>query len=314
MLTLALGIGANTAIFSVVNSVLLKPLPFPEPAQLLAFGSNNTHNGGAPDQLNSLSYPDFFDYREQNRTLQSVAIYRDRTFAVADAEGAQSVRGLTTSAEFFDVLGIKPMLGRAFVRADEQAGGGPGGLKVILSNEFWKSHFGGDKNVLGRTIELDRQQYTILGVMPPRFQFPIQNDPIDLYATIADDATSSDGSKPATEQRGSHSMRGVARLKPGVAVEQAQSDLSTIAANLEKQFPDSNSYFGALVKPLREDLIGDVRTGLYVLFGAVDLRAADRERERGQSPPGARFRPREGDGVARRDGRQPGAHRQATAD
>ncbi len=269
VLTLALGIGANTAIFSVVNSVLLKPLPFPEPAQLLAFGSTNTRDGGTSEQLNSLSYPDFFDYRAQNRTLQSVAIYRDRTFAVADAEGAQSVRGLTTSAEFFDVLGIKPILGRAFARADEQAGGGPGGLKVILSNAFWRSHFGGDRDVLGRTIALDRQQYTVLGVMPPQFQFPIQNEPIDLYATIAEDAASSDGSKPVTESRGSHSMRGLARLKPGVAVEQAQSDLSNIAAQLEKQFPDTNSYFGARVKLLREDLIGDVRTGLYVLFGAV---------------------------------------------
>ena len=269
VLTLALGIGANTAIFSVVNAVLLKPLPFPEPQQLLAVGSNNSHNGSAPDQLNSLSYPDFFDFRDQNRTLSSLAVYHDRSFAMADANGAQSLHGVICSADFFDVLGIKPAFGRAFVRADEQAGGGPGGFKVILSHEFWESHFGGDRNVLGRTFELDRRQYTILGVMPTRFQFPIEAEPIDLYVTIADEATSSDGSKPVTEQRGSHSMQAIARLKPGVAVEQAQIDLSNIASRLEKQFPDSNSYFGVLVKPLREDLIGDVRTGLYVLFGAV---------------------------------------------
>ena len=269
VITLALGIGANTAIFSVVNAVLLKPLPFPAPQQLLAAGMINSRNGTSPDQLGSLSYPDFFDFREQNRTLAGIALYRDRNFAVSDEQGAHNLRGMTCSAEFFDVLGIKPAIGRGFVRADEQAGGGPGGLKVVLSHDYWQSHFGGDKSVLGRTMELDRRQYIILGVMPPRFQFPIDPDPIELYVTIADDASTSDGSKPSTEQRGSHSMKAIARLKPGVAIEQAQSDLSTIAVNLEKQFPDSNTNFGILVKPLREDLIGDVRTGLYVLFGAV---------------------------------------------
>jgi putative ABC transport system permease protein len=268
-LTLALGIGANTAIFSVVNAVLLKPLPFPAPHQLLAAGMVNSRNGTSPDQLGSLSYPDFFDFREQNRTLAGIALYRDRNFAVSGEQGAQNLRGMTCSAEFFDVLGSKPVIGRNFARPDELAGGGPGGLKVVLSHNYWQSHFGGDKSVLGRTMELDRRQYTVLGVMPPRFQFPIDPDPVELYVTIADDASSADGSKPSTEQRGNHSMRAIARLKPNVVIEQAQIDLSGIATNLEKQFPDSNTNFGINVKPLREDLVGDVRTGLYVLFGAV---------------------------------------------
>ena len=268
-LTLALGIGANTAIFSVVNAVLLKPLPFPSPQQLLAAGMVNSRNGTSADQLGSLSYPDFFDFREQNRALAGIALYRDRNFAISDEQGAHNLRGLTCSADLFDVLGIKPIVGRRFVRTDERAGGGPGGLKVVLSHDYWQSHFGGERDVLGRTMELDRRSYTIIGVMPPRFQFPIDPDPIELYVTIADDAATSDGGKPSTEERGSHSMRAIARLKPGVAIQQAQSDLSNIAANLEKQFPDSNTGFGVMVKPLREDLIGDVRTGLYVLFGAV---------------------------------------------
>jgi len=269
VLTLALGIGANTAIFSVVNAVLLKPLPFPAPEQLIAVGMTNNRDGAPRDQLNSISYPDFFDFREQNRTLQGLAIYRDRSFALKDEKGAQSLRGLTCSAEFFKVLGIKPVIGRDFARIDEQAGGGPGGLKVMLGYDFWQRHFGGDKEVIGRTIELDRQAYTIAGVMPERFQFPIDSDPVELYVTIAENASTPDGSKPETEQRGSHSMRGLARLKAGASVEQAQGDLATIAADLAKRYPDSNTFFGVLVKPMREDLIGDVRTALYVLFGAV---------------------------------------------
>jgi predicted permease len=269
VLTLALGIGANTAIFSVVNAVLLKPLPFPASQQLIAVGMTNTHDGTPRDQLNSLSYPDYFDFRKQNRTLASSAVYREQTVAFNNKEGAQSLVGVKCSGEFFDVLGSKPIIGRGFVRADEQAGGGPGGFKVILSYDFWQKHFGGDKNMLGRRIELDRRPYTVVGIMPARFQFPIQTDPIELYVTIAEDASNPEGLKPVTEERGSHSMQAIARLKPGISIDQAQVDLSTIAANLEKQYPDTNSYFGVRMKPLREELIGDVRTALYILFGAV---------------------------------------------
>jgi predicted permease len=268
ILTLALGIGANTAIFSVVNAVLLKPLPFPEPDQLVAVGMTDLR---AKDQtvLNSMSYPDFFDFRDQNRTLTSIAVYRDRSFALSAEEGATSLRGQKVSGEFFDVLGIKPQIGRAFTRADEQAGGGPAGFTVIISHEFWQQHYGSDPNVVGRTITLDRRPYTIAGVMPPGFQFPIQNDPVDLYVTIADDASNPDGSEPQTKNRGSHSLRGVARLKPGATAAQADADLAAIAGALTKQYPDTNTNFGVAAKPLREDMVGDVRTALYILFGAV---------------------------------------------
>lgn len=269
VLTLGLGIGANTAIFSVVNALLLKPLPFPAAEQLVAFGMTNTREKATQTDLGSLSYPDFFDFRERNRSLASMALFRDRAFAITSEEGATSRRGVKASAEFFDVLGVMPIMGRNFSRADENAGGGPGGFKVILGYDFWQKHFGGDGNVLGHTIELDRRQYTVIGVMPAGFQFPIQAEPLDFYVTIAEDAANPDGSKPQTEQRGSHSLQAIARLKPSVSLAQAQADLSTIAANLEKQFPDTNSYFGVAFKPLREELIGDVRTALYVLFGAV---------------------------------------------
>ena len=268
ILTLALGIGANTAIFSVVNAVLLKPLPFPEPDQLIAIGMTDTRQKGDTN-LSTVSYPDFFDFRDQNRTLASSAVYRDRSFALTSEEGATSLRGVKVSAEFFDVLGIKPKMGRTFVRDDEQGGGGPGGFKVIISDDFWRKHLGSDPNVLGRTLLLDRRQHTIVGVMPARFQFPIQNDPLDFYVSIAEDAANPDGSTPATKQRGNHSLQAIARLKPGVTIARAQSDLSSIAAMLTKQYPESNTHFGVLTKPLREEMIGDVRTALYILFGAV---------------------------------------------
>ncbi|MGI8481605.1 MAG: ABC transporter permease [Chthoniobacterales bacterium] len=269
VLTLAIGIGANTAIFSVVNALLLKPLPFPQPDQLVAVGMTDARQKGTQSELNALSYPDFFDYREQNRTLANIAAFRDRAFALTSEEGAISLRGVKVTADFFDVLGIKPLMGRTFLRADEQPGGGPGGFKVVIGYDFWRKHFGGDANVLGRTVELDRRQHTVIGVMPAGFQFPIQTDPMQFYVTIAEDAANPDGSKPQTEQRGAHSLQSIARLKSGVTIEQAQADLSALAATLEKQYPDTNSYFGVVFRPLREDLIGDVRTALYVLFGAV---------------------------------------------
>jgi putative ABC transport system permease protein len=271
VITLALGIGANTAIFSVVNALLLKPLPFPNSHELVAFGSVNLREkqAGKVTDLSSLSYADYFDFREQNRTLANVAVFRDRSFSVKTAEGANSVRGVMSSSEYFDVLGVKPIMGRSFTRADEQSGGGPDGFKVIISNDYWKKQFGGDENVVGRTVELDRRTYTIIGVLPAGFQYPIQADPLDLYVTIAIDATSSDGSEPQTASRGAHMLFGLARLKPGVSIEQAQADLSAIAANLTKQYPETNTNFGVGFLPLREELVGDVRTGLYVLFGAV---------------------------------------------
>jgi predicted permease len=270
VLTLALGIGANTAIFSVVNAVLLKPLPFPAPDELIAVGVIDPRQKGTQTELGSLSYPDFFDYRDQNRTLQHIAVYKPRSFALTGEEGASSILGIKSSAEYFDVLGIKPKMGRTFARPDEQAGGGPGGFKVIISHNFWQKHFGGDVNVLGRTLMMDRRPHTVIGVLPAGFQFPIQTDPLEIYITFAEDAANADGSPdPQTEQRGNHSLESIARLKSGVTIAQAQADLEAIAATLAKQYPDTNTNFGVGTRPLRDDMVGDVRTALFILFGAV---------------------------------------------
>jgi predicted permease len=269
VLTLALGIGANTAIFSVVNAVLLKPLPFPASEELVAVGGVDLTATVSPPKLDSLCYPDFFDFREQNRSFSGMAVYRNRTLALVDDKEAQSVFGEKVSAEFFDVLGVKAALGRGFVRADEQAGGGPGGLKVVLSNAFWQRHFNRAGDVIGRVLMLDGRPHTVIGVMPQGFQFPIQTDPIELYVTIAEDASTPDGSRPITQQRGSHGLEGIARVKTGVPLAQANAELRTIAAVLEKKYPDTNTRFSAGSQPLRDEMIGDVRTALYVLFGAV---------------------------------------------
>src|SRR5947207_5319351 len=269
ILTLALGIGANTAIFSVVNAVLLKPLPFPAPNELVAVGGVGLNGTTSPPKLQSMCYPDFFDFGEQSRSFSGMAAYRYRTLALVDEQETQSVSGITVSGEFFDVLGIRPMRGRGFARADEQAGGGPGGFKVVISYGFWQAHFDRAPEVIGRVLNLNGRPYTVIGVMPQGFQYPIQTDSIEMYITHAEDASTPDGSTPYTQQRGSHSLLGIGRLKPGVSLAQANAELRTIAGALEKKYPETNTKWSAGLQPLRDELVGDVRTALYVLFGAV---------------------------------------------
>ena len=268
IITLALGIGANTAIFSVVNAVLLKPLPFPQPNELVAIGVIDARASGTID-ISNLSYADFFDLREQNRTFAAMATQRPKGYALVDAAGAQTVQGRKVSAEFFDVLGVKPVRGRGFERADEQSGGGPGGFKVVLTHGLWQRLFSGKPDILGQTVQLDGRAFSIIGVMPEGFQYPFSSQPTELYTSIAEDATPNDGGQPYTASRGSHSLDGIGRLKPGVSIEQANADLKAIAASLAKQYPDSNTNKGAAAVALREELVGDVKTALYVLFGAV---------------------------------------------
>jgi putative ABC transport system permease protein len=269
LLALAIGIGANTAIFSVVNAVLLKPLPFPQPEQLVALGSLDLRDPRTHGGLDSLSAPDFFDYRTHSQSFAHMAIYHERTYALAGSAQAQSLRGQRVSAEFFNVLGVQPEIGRTFRREEEAAGGGPIGYTVVLGYNFWVRQFKSAPNAVGSVLILNGQPHTVIGVMPRGFQFPIQPEPLDIYTTIAIEAVSTDGDSPQTEQRGNHGYQGIGRLKPGVALEQAQAELSTIAAALAKQHPDTNTDFGAIIRPLRENLVGDVSSALYILFGAV---------------------------------------------
>ncbi|MEP6955399.1 MAG: ABC transporter permease, partial [Chthoniobacterales bacterium] len=269
VLALALGIGANTAIFSVVNTVLLKPLPFRQAEQLIALGAVDKRSPRVGHGADSISYPDFVDFRAQSRSFAHLAVHHDRTYALAGAAQAQSLRGQRVSADFFQVLGAAPEIGRTFRLEEELAGGGPIGYTVVISHAVWERQFKSAPNALGSVLILDGQPHTVIGVMPRGFQFPIQPEALDIYTTIAAEAVSSDGDPPATEQRGNHSWQGIGRLKPGVSLAQGEAELSTIAARLERQYPDTNSDLGARISPLREELVGDVSGALYVLFAAV---------------------------------------------
>jgi predicted permease len=271
ILTLALGIGAATAIFSLVNAVLLRPLPFPEQERLVWI--NNTRapregqkseNGVVPTVL---SYPDFFDLRKQNRTLQYIAAYHDTSFSVSGGGDSKHVDGFIVSSDFFRALGVHPEFGRDFLPEDEK----PGGRAVMLGHALWESQFGSDRAILGKNIDVAGLSYTVAGVMPAGFNFPIQTPAPQMWASLAVDAVDSSGSgEPITEQRGAHGLEVVGRLKPGVTTEQAQADLTVITRDLQKQYPKTNKrVLGTVVKPELEHVVGSTRGPLRLLFGAV---------------------------------------------
>lgn len=262
ILTLALGIGATTAIFSLVNTVLLRPLPFPEQDRLVWMQQLDQSTGaaGIPE---SLSYPDFFDWRARNHSFEAIAAYRHDSLTLTGSGIPQQLESQVVSSEFFRVLGVDPALGRSFVLDDEK----PGTHVAVLSHQMWLSSFGGDRGIVGRSITLDGVSYTVVGVMPKGFEFPIQNPAPSLWTTLADDAV---GRMAATSARGADMLSVVGRLKAGVTLSQATADLSLIARNIAAQYPDTNkTYTAAIVRPELENLVGDTRQPLNVLFAAV---------------------------------------------
>ena len=266
ILTLALGIGATTGIFSLVNAVLLRPLPFPEADRLVNL-SHESHKTGTPGPQ-SLSYPDFFDWRSQNHSFSAIASYHDNSSTLTSAGAAQILEGQIVSADFFRVLGVHPELGRDFLPADEK----PGQNAVMLSHQLWQTAFGSRPDIAGQTITLDGLAYTVAGVMPEGFSFPLQNPAPQLWTTLAADAIDPDGDTPMTKQRGAHLLDIIGRLKPGVTVDQARADLSHINSNLAAQYPETNKFYTiAMVRPELEALIGDSRQALRILFAAVSF-------------------------------------------
>lgn len=263
ILILAIGIGATTAIFSLVDAVLLRPLPFPDPDRLVWMSQQDHSLPGVVAE--SLSYPDYFDWRAQNRTLQGIASYRGGTVTMEIKGESQRVYVETVSANFFDVLGALPMLGRDFCWEDEK----PGNRAVMLSYSFWQQQFGSTKDIAGASIRMDGRNYAVAGVMPRMFGYPLGNPAPVLWKSLADDA---EGKDPPTQQRGFDVLGVIGRLRPQVTQAQAKADLSVIAANLARQYPDNNKqYSSALVEPELEHLTGDTRPALRVLFGAVCL-------------------------------------------
>src|SRR5438552_4324236 len=264
VVTLALGIGANTAEFSVLNAVLLRPLPYSQPDRLVSVQSLNSRTHAS----DNLSYPDFFDFRSRNHVFEHLVTYRDDQFTLTGFGEPIHLEGETVTWDLFPLLGVRPTLGRGFLPSEEAAGT----HVVVLSHELWERQFGGDRSIVGRAITLDRQPYTVVGVAPKGFLFPANNPAIQLWTAVARDAEGPPGSYPITVQRGARLLPGLARLKPGVTIDQARTQLDLIAAALAKQYPESNTNVaGAYIQPELERLVGETRRPLLVLLGAVGL-------------------------------------------
>ena len=260
-IALALGIGANTAIFSVVNAVLLKPLPFPNSELLMTVFESNQSRGVL---RGSYSYPNFFDLREQNHVFDHVAAYHDSDFILTGRGAPVRIQGGVVTADLFSVLGVAPVAGRGFLPQEEKPT--ETGRVVVLSQRMFASRFNSDLGILNQPIMLNGKSYTVIGVMPASFEFPIQNEPLDLWTTIAEDAA---GATPITAQRGAHFLRSIGRLKPGVSETQAQADLTSIAGRLQQQYPDTNTNAGMRIEPTLQAMVGDIRSALLILLGAV---------------------------------------------
>jgi putative ABC transport system permease protein len=254
VLTLALGIGANTAIFSVVDAVLLRPLPFRSPDQLVALFETESAAGSYP-----LTGADYLDWRAQNQTFEDMAVYSfQESFNASGAGEPERAVVVETQSNFFSLLGVEPMLGRAFLNGEDQAGRNH---VALLSYGFWQRNFGGDKTALGKSVMLNGEHYEVVGVMPSWYLIPAS---ADMWTPI-------DASAKALGPRGEHHLRAMGRIKAGISVEQARADLKTVSARLEKQFPDNNSQVSAVVVPLKEQFVGSTRSQLWVMFGAVTL-------------------------------------------
>jgi predicted permease len=268
VITIALGIGATTAMFSVVNSVLLRPLPFREPERLMALGEYDTRNSNPANLIGSASYADIADVRTRNHSFEDIAAYDYNQGTLTGLREPLHVNFAHVSAGLFRVLGIQPFLGRDFRNDEDQ----PGHYVAIISNKLWRTHLNSDPEVIGRNLTLNGRSYMIVGVMPSGFQFPIASDTRDVWLTFSREAeTDAPGDTPAISQRGNHTYAAIARLKSGVTIQKANAELSSIAHALAHEYPGSNAYSGIAVTPELEFLVGETRTPLLILLAAVGL-------------------------------------------
>lgn len=254
ILALALGIGANTAIFSVVNAVLLRPLPYHEADRLLFLNEKSQ----VLDEM-SISYPNFTDWRNQNHVFEKIGVYNRNSYTLTGLGDAERIPTAQVSADLFAALRVNAGWGRVFSNDEDKPGGPP---VVVLSYALWQRRFGGQNTVLNQNLTLNGKSYTVIGIMPQGFLYPSR---VEMWVPVGQLSGDSNW-----QQRGNHpGLYGVARLKPGATLEQAEADMDTIAANLEKQYPDSNAGNRVRVRPLLEVFVSDVRGTLWVLFGAV---------------------------------------------
>lgn len=257
VLTLALGIGANTAIFSVVNSVLLNPLPFPESERLVSF-----HQSKPNFETGAIPYPNFRDLQKGNSSFSSMAVSRPFGFSLIGIGDAESVSGNYVTADFFSVLGVKPELGRNFAAKEDEVGAAP---VVIIASQLWKRKFNSTPDIIGKSITLDDKSYTVAGVLPSDFKLSYRNiDNIDVFVPIGQ------WNNPSLQRRSAAlALHGIGKLKPGVTVKQAAADLNQIMSSLAVTYPDTNKGNGSRVILLKDRTIGNSKPILLMLFGAV---------------------------------------------
>jgi len=256
IIALALGIGANAAIFSVVNAVLLRSLPYSDPARLVVLRENKQPQ--FPEF--SVSPGNFLDWQKQSTVFEKLAAVRGFSYNLVDTNNEpERLRGARVSAGLFEMLGVKPAQGRTFTSEEDQ----PGHENVvILTNALWQRRFGADPNILGRSLTLNATSYTVIGVMPSTFQFPDRET--ELFTPVAFDAKQA-------EQHGAHYISAIGRLKQGVTMQQAQTEMSAIAARLAQAYPDSNTGWGVSLFQMQEYEAREIKPALLVLLGAVAL-------------------------------------------
>ncbi|MBV9009702.1 MAG: ABC transporter permease [Verrucomicrobia bacterium] len=254
VLTLALGIGANSAVFSVIDAVLLRPLPYPKPQELVAVWSKVTNES----ERETESFPDYADLRDQSQTLHGLAAYVAAGAVLGSGRESRELRGLAVTSDVFKVLGVQPFLGRAYTRQEDSKDA----HVVVLGYELWQRDFSGDRNIVGRQIRLSLRPYTVVGVMPRGFRFPV-GERVDYIMPLHPLVPTE------INNRGGHFLRLVGRLKPAVSLRQASAEMAAIAGRLEKQFPDTNTGRTSFAISLSDDVVGDVRSALITLVAAV---------------------------------------------
>ncbi len=254
ILTLTLGIGANTALFSVVNGVLLNPLPYPRSTQLVSIYEKDAGQDKAP-----ISYLNFLDWQSQNDAFSSIAMYRHEDYNLTGASQAERINGFMISSTFLSTLGLHPALGRDFNSTDDRLGAAP---VALLSDGFWHRHFGGSPAILGRPIDLNGTEYTVVGILPPSFLFYGVDRDVFIPLGQWNDPNFRD-------RRVNMSAHAVGRLRPGVTLQQARADMDSIAHRLSILYPEADKNSGVTLLSMKEDLVGDVQPFLVVLLAAV---------------------------------------------
>src|SRR5687767_8299508 len=254
VIALALGIGANSAIFSVVNAVLLRPMPYEESDRLIFLNEKSP----VLDEM-SISYPNFSDWRAQTQTFEKIGVYNRASYNLTGAGEAERIVTGQVSADLFSVLRANALHGRVFTNEEDKPGGTP---VVVLSYPLWQRRFGGQTSILNQAITLNNKSYTVIGIMPESYLYPSR---VEMWVPVGQLSDQS-----SWQSRGNHpGLYGVARLKPGVTFEQAEADMNNIAANLEKQYPDSNTATRVRMRWLMEIFVVDVRRTLWIIFGVV---------------------------------------------